>query len=164
MKQHHYIIGFMGSGKTTIGESLAEKMKFQVVDVDQWIEEKEQQAIKDIFAEKGESYFRQLETEALQQINGEPLLITTGGGIVERDLNLQIMKEKGTIIYLKCGLDEIFRRLEGDESRPNFQGNRQQIEALFMSRQPYYEQADITIDTTNKSVADIVNELHPLLK
>ncbi|NEU29631.1 shikimate kinase [bacterium LRH843] len=159
-----YITGFMGSGKTTIGQAIGRKFNYQVVDIDQWIEEKEQRIIKDIFQTQGETYFRELETEALQTISGDRLIVTTGGGIVVNECNRQIMSEQGTVIYLKCEMEELFRRLEGDTSRPNFHGHdKKQVEQLFHKRQAYYEQADITIDTTNKSVIQICNELKDVL-
>ncbi len=164
MQRKYYITGFMGSGKTTVGQALAKKNGFRVIDVDQWIEEKEQQVIKDIFAEKGESYFRQLETSALEVIDGDKLIITTGGGIIMKQQNRKIMKKNGVVIYLQCELDEVLRRLEGDDSRPNLRGDRKQIEQLFETRKPYYEEADISIDTTGKSVEQIVEELMILLK
>lgn len=164
MQHLYYMTGFMGSGKTTIGEALAEELKFKVIDLDQWIEENEQQVIKTIFAEKGESYFRELETKALEEVNGRNLIITTGGGIVTKKYNRQLMQEKGTIIYLKCEIDEIIKRLEGDESRPNFRGDRSQVEQLFLKRKALYEEADITVDTTGKSISEIIHEIKELLK
>lgn len=154
----------MGAGKTTVGEALAKRLQYNVIDMDEWIERKTRTDIKQIFENKGESYFRTLETEALQEITGDHLIITTGGGVVMKKYNREYMRNNGTVIYLKCELDEIFSRLEGDKSRPNFQGDKEEITKLYRLREPLYEEAAITINTTGKSVQEIVNELRTKLK
>ncbi|WP_245308335.1 shikimate kinase [Halalkalibacter urbisdiaboli] len=159
-----YLTGFMGSGKTTIGQALGKALGYQVVDTDQWIENEEQVQIRELFQEKGEQYFRDLETKALQELKEKPLLVTTGGGIVIRKENREIMDERGTVVYLHCEIDEIIRRTEGDESRPLLQNkNKQAVLELFQQRLPLYKQADIIIDTTEKTVMQIVQELKGLL-
>lgn len=164
MKQHYYITGFMGSGKTTIGQALAKELSFNVIDTDQWIEEQEKQRISELFQTKGEPYFRKQETNALKAIAGQRLIITTGGGIVTKEENRKLMKEKGKIIYLKCDIEEILRRLEDDATRPLLQGkDKAKIEQLFLARKAYYEDADIIIDTTGRPVSDIVHELKLLI-
>ncbi|MET3507007.1 shikimate kinase [Halalkalibacter oceani] len=164
MKQHYYLTGFMGSGKTTIGQALANELSFNVIDTDQWIEEQEKQRISELFQTKGEPYFRKQETKALETIAGQRLIITTGGGIVIKEENRQLMKEKGNIIYLKCDIEEILRRLQDDETRPLLQGkDKAKIEQLFLARKAFYEDADIIIDTTGRTVNDIINELKMLI-
>ncbi|MBU8908984.1 shikimate kinase [Desertibacillus haloalkaliphilus] len=152
-----YLTGFMGAGKTTVGQQLAEFLSFEVVDTDQYIENKLGQTIPDIFAKEGEQAFRTYETEALNEITGESLIVTTGGGIIQKKENRDIMKKKGVIIYLHCELEEIFNRLEGDESRPLLKGkNKEQVATLFADRLPHYEDANHVVDTTNQSLEDIV--------
>ncbi|MBO1579105.1 shikimate kinase [Bacillus sp. XF8] len=158
--QSIYITGFMGAGKTTIGKLLSEQLHIPVVDTDQKIEEKRGKVIRDIFAEEGESSFREYESEMLRSLPTSNLIITTGGGIVERAENRQWMKENGTVVYLYCDPYVIAERLREDTTRPLFQ--KENIEAFvekFAGRRAYYEEAHIHIDTTNKSVGEIIEEL-----
>ncbi|MBP3952340.1 shikimate kinase [Bacillus suaedae] len=165
MVNNIYITGFMGSGKTTVGQALAKSLGYQVTDTDKWIEEMEGQSISTIFKQYGEPYFRDLETNALQQISGNQLIITTGGGIIMRPENREIMKEKGEIIYLQCDLEEVFLRLNDDTTRPLLEKeDKSNVEKLYQSRLPFYEEADYTINTTGKSIHFIVQELKSLLK
>ncbi|WP_018765811.1 shikimate kinase [Bacillus sp. 105MF] len=155
-----YITGFMGAGKTTIGRMLSEQLHIPVVDTDQKIEEKQRKEIRDIFAKEGENAFRQYESEMLRSLLTSNVIITTGGGIVERAENRQWMKENGTVVYLYCDPYVIAERLREDTTRPLFQ--KENIEAFvekFENRRAYYEEADIYIDTTNKSVEEIMGEL-----
>ncbi|EEM15267.1 MULTISPECIES: shikimate kinase [Bacillus] len=155
-----YITGFMGAGKTTIGRMLSEQLHIPVVDTDQKIEEKQRKEIRAIFAEEGENAFRQYESEMLRSLLTSNVIITTGGGIVERAENRQWMKENGTVVYLYCDPYVIAERLREDTTRPLFQ--KENIEAFvekFENRRAYYEEADIYIDTTNKSVEEIMGEL-----
>ncbi|MFA9457250.1 shikimate kinase [Halalkalibacter sp. AB-rgal2] len=155
-----YLTGFMGSGKTTVGSKLGEKWSMDVIDTDQWIEHKEKKSIAEIFADEGEAHFRDLETEALKSIKTDSLIITTGGGIVGREENRKLMKRQGKIVYLYCDIEEIIRRLEDDTSRPLIQHrDEEKITALFRSRMVLYEEADVIIDTTKKSVEEIVEAI-----
>ncbi|GAB6412736.1 shikimate kinase [Bacillus luti] len=155
-----YITGYMGAGKTTIGKALSKELHIDVVDTDQKIEEKQEKAIRDIFAEEGEIAFREYESEMLRSLPVHNVIITTGGGIIERAENRKWMKENGTVVYLYCDPHVIADRLREDTTRPLFQ--KKDIEAFvakFGSRRAYYEEAEIYIDTTNKSVEQIMNEL-----
>ncbi|GAF63776.1 shikimate kinase [Bacillus sp. TS-2] len=160
-----YLTGFMGSGKTTIGEGLGKALGVTVVDTDKWIEEKEGKAIRELFSEKGEGFFRDLETLALQSITQTPLIITTGGGIILREDNVSIMKEKGIVINLKCDVEEVFQRLAGDQSRPLLQNkNKKEIRTMYLERKKHYEQsADVIFDTSGKSIRKIIQELKEYL-
>lgn len=160
-----YLTGFMGSGKTTIGAELGGKLAAKVIDTDRWIEEREGHTIKAIFAEKGEAYFRDLETEALKEIKGNHLIVTTGGGIVGRQENRELMKKNGKVIYLHCQIEELMKRLKNDISRPLIQNQDQEkIAALFQSRKALYEEADVTIDTTKKEIEEVVSMIEEWLK
>ncbi|TBX80032.1 shikimate kinase [Bacillus mycoides] len=155
-----YITGYMGAGKTTIGKALSKELHMEVVDTDQKIEEQKEKAIRHIFAEEGEMVFREYESEMLRSLPVQNVIITTGGGIIEREENRKWMKENGTVVYLYCDPHVIAARLREDTTRPLFQ--KKDIAAFvtkFESRRAYYEEADIHIDTTNKSVKQIMNEL-----
>ncbi|WP_433770764.1 shikimate kinase [Bacillus wiedmannii] len=155
-----YITGYMGAGKTTIGKALSKELHMEVVDTDQKIEEEQEKSIRHIFAEEGEIAFREYESEMLRSLSVHNVIITTGGGIIERAENRKWMKENGTVVYLYCDPHVIAERLREDTTRPLFQ--KKDIEAFvtkFESRRAYYEEAEIYIDTTNKSVEQIMNEL-----
>lgn len=155
-----FLTGFMGSGKTTIGEKLAKKLGYPIVDTDQWIEQQEGMTIKQIFSEHGEAFFRELETKALKNLTGENLVVTTGGGMVIKAENRQLMKAKGTVFFLDCSLDEILKRTAGDTTRPLLNERpRHEVEQLLNERLPLYRKADYIIDTTSLSMSDIVAEI-----
>ncbi|MDM5189949.1 shikimate kinase [Bacillus sp. DX4.1] len=155
-----YITGFMGAGKTTIGKALSDKLGIPVVDTDQRIEEKHGKLIRDIFAEEGEISFRQYESAMLQALPTSDIIITTGGGIVESTNNRQWMSENGIVVYLYCDPYVIAERLSEDTTRPLFQ--KENIEAFaqkFEKRRSHYEEATVHIDTTNKKVEEIIEEI-----
>ncbi|MEI4800316.1 shikimate kinase [Bacillus sp. NPDC077411] len=155
-----YITGFMGSGKTTVGKALSSALHMPVIDTDQCIEEKTKKIIRDIFSEEGEDVFRKYESEVLQLLPTNNYIITTGGGIVEKAENREWMKERGTVIYLYCDPYVIAERIAGDTTRPLFQKeNIRSFIEKFEKRQVYYEEATVKIDTTNKSIEAIVQEI-----
>lgn len=160
-----YIVGFMGSGKTTVGVELAKKLNVQVVDTDHYIEQQTGRTIADIFAEEGEEKFRLFETAVLEQLPTNNIVITTGGGLFMKEENRRWMKEGGIVIYLHCDLEEIWTRLQNDHTRPLLQHqNFEKAQALYKWRQPFYEQADIIIHTTGKQVDLICDEILSLIK
>ncbi|MCZ0754643.1 shikimate kinase [Anoxybacillus sp. J5B_2022] len=160
-----YLTGFMGAGKTTVGRALAEQLCVPMIDTDSYIEEKVGKSIKQIFAEEGEVAFRQYEREFLRTLPGERLVVTTGGGMVIQQENREWMKRTGTVIYLHCEFAEIMRRLADDDTRPLLsQHDRDGLESLWKQRLPYYYEADWVINTTGKSVEQIVAEIIPLIK
>lgn len=155
-----YITGFMGAGKTTVGKALSEVLNLPVIDTDQEIERKYGKIIRDIFTEEGEKVFRQYESEMLQSVPTINTIITTGGGIVEEEINRNWMAKHGIVIYLYCDPHVIAARLHEDITRPLFQ--KENIGAFigkFKQREPFYEEATIKVNTTNKQVGDIVKEI-----
>ncbi|MBB5354462.1 shikimate kinase [Anoxybacillus mongoliensis] len=160
-----YLTGFMGAGKTTIGKRLGEVLQLPVIDTDAYIEQQVGKTIATIFAEEGEEAFRAYEREVLKKLPTEHIVITTGGGIVIQEENRQFMRKHGIVIYLHCELHELFRRLMGDTTRPLLMENKKsQMKQLFEQRLPWYHEAHITIDTTNRTVNDIVETIVSLLK
>lgn len=155
-----FLTGFMGSGKTTIGEKLAAQLQYPIIDTDQLIEQEEGMTIKKIFSEHGESYFRELETKVLMNLTGENLIVTTGGGMAIKAENRQLMKEKGTVFFLDCSLEEILRRTTGDTTRPLLNERpRHEVEQLLNERLPFYREADYIIDTTSLSMEETVAKI-----
>ncbi len=160
-----YLTGFMGSGKSTVGSILAEQLGVQGVDTDRLIEEQEKMSISEIFGTYGEEYFRSLETDLLKELPDDNILIITGGGMVLKPENRRWMKENGVVIYLRCEMDEIKRRLQHDTSRPLLSGKRiREIQSVFDERKGLYEEAEIIVDTTGKKPDFIAREIVECLK
>lgn len=165
LKESVYLIGFMGAGKTTVARRLARMCHAGSIDVDAYIERREGKRIKEIFAEEGEQGFRDIEHDALTEI-GElgPLLISCGGGIVLRSENRELLKQAGLVVYLQVDAAEAAGRISDISSRPLFKD----IEAAEEIRQTrlglYQEVADVTIDTSGKSMMRITHEVKDILK
>ena len=158
-----FLIGFMGSGKSTIASYLAENYGMEIIDMDQLIVEREGMAIPDIFAQKGELYFRDVETSLLIEIQGEQnKVVSCGGGVVLRDENVQAMKKSGQVVLLNAKPDTILERVKDDDNRPLLWGNKnvQFIHDMMEKRQPKYEAAaDLVIHTDGKSADEICKEI-----
>lgn len=163
--QNVYLTGFMGAGKTTIGQAVANKLGVVVLDTDVMIENKLKMKIKDIFDKHGETYFRELETEILTELPSKDAIVTTGGGIVTRQANIDWMKENGCVIFLYADPEVIWQRLENDTTRPLIQQKRkEEVLELFQTRLPLYNQAHITLDTTDLAFDEAVYALHHAIK
>ncbi|MDP4550223.1 shikimate kinase [Alkalihalobacillus macyae] len=160
-----YLTGFMGSGKTTIAEKLSFELTVPTIDTDDHIEEVTGKAIPDIFASEGEEVFRKYESQSLESIPNKNIIISTGGGIILKEQNREFMKKHGIVIYLHCDPEEILKRLEGDSSRPLLKGDNRKakVESIFSERLPLYREAHFEIDTTNRSVSEIVDEIQDII-
>lgn len=157
-----YLVGFMGTGKTSVGKELAKKHKLCFVDLDELIELREKRIIADIFANEGEQYFRRLETRILKKVAKEKgLIVACGGGIVINPLNIKIMKESGIMVCLAANPEVILKRTSKETHRPllNVKDPKKQIEHLLKLRAPYYAQADRIVDTSRLSIKEIVDKL-----
>lgn len=164
MKNNIVLIGFMGSGKTTVGEALAQELSYGFLDTDQYIEKKEQMTISQIFAEKGETYFRGVETSSLQELVSdlEGTIISSGGGLPLRPENAKLLKQLGFTIYLKASQETIWERLKEDTTRPLLQCENPQkkIQDLLDYRDPIYEVgAHMVVSVDDKSVEEIAGEI-----
>ncbi|MCR5736961.1 MAG: type I 3-dehydroquinate dehydratase [Eubacterium sp.] len=141
LKGNIALIGFMGTGKTTISRALAMITGFAEIDADQYIVETQGMSINEIFAQKGEEGFRDIETEALRKIaEGIGQIISCGGGAVLRDENVEILKKSGEIVLLKATPETVFERVKDDTSRPILNGNMnvEYIKELMQKREPRY--------------------------
>jgi shikimate kinase len=158
------LVGFMGSGKTTIGKMLAEQLHYTFIDIDKEIVNGEGQTISSIFEKHGEGYFRKLERQYLIKFADEPeAVISTGGGLPCYKDNMQLINKIGISIYLFVGFERIYDRVSGDDARPLIKSNsKTKIQQLYTARQPYYDQAVIkihNIKSTEEVVLNIVKEL-----
>ncbi len=155
-----YLVGFMGSGKSTVGKILSEKLNLKFVDVDSEIEKKEKKKISEIFKEKGERYFRELEKKEIEELtkkNG--IVVSTGGGLGANPENMKKMKETGTVIWLDVPLEEILKRCENDENRPLLNQPIESLKKLYEERKKVYSMADVHIDTKNKTPEEIAKDI-----
>lgn len=168
---HLILIGFMGSGKTSIGRGLSYKLRRAFHDTDRMIEEKEGMSISEIFASKGEGAFRQMETEVLRGIRDDRIgrIYSLGGGTPVRMENQPLIKKCGTVCYLRITAAEVYERLKGDTTRPLLQCEDplSKIKDLIAKRGPAYERcADIIVDTgsisRNQVMEAILEELRKL--
>jgi shikimate kinase len=143
-----YLVGMMGTGKTTVGRVLATKLGYKFVDTDQIITQVTQQSISQVFEKSGESAFRQIETQVLARVCAYThLVIATGGGIVLRRENWSYLHH-GLIVWLDAPIELLYTRLNTDETRPLLQAGdlRTQLETLLQQRQPLYSQADLRVN------------------
>ncbi|MCA0970101.1 shikimate kinase [Halobacillus litoralis] len=158
-----FLIGFMGSGKSTIAVQLGERLALPVIEMDTEIEKQEGVSIKDMFSQKGEPFFRQKETELLQNIKADSV-VSTGGGVVEREENLEAMNV-GKVIYLQASWETICERLIGDTDRPLWRGEESEKKKKFTDRQSMYEQAaDLTVEVDNRTPEEITEIILKRLK
>jgi shikimate kinase len=160
-----YLVGFMGTGKSVVGQELARQKKWKFLDLDQLIELRQKSAISDIFAKKGESYFRKAETKALKEVaKEENFVIACGGGIVTRQENILVMKDTGIIVCLSATPAVILKRTSGCAHRPllNVPDPKKQIEVLLKLRAPYYALADKTINTSRLSPKEVARKIKSL--
>ena len=164
VNRHIYLIGFMGCGKTSVSIAMNQLYGKNIVEVDDRIIAKEGRSINQIFAESGENYFRDLETEMLKELADEDnIIVSCGGGMVLREENRRLMKETGVIIWLDATPETILDRVKDDDSRPNLKGkkNVKDIEALKNKRaDAYAEAADIKVDTDGKTIREVAKEIY----
>ncbi len=147
------LIGFMGTGKSSVGKALGRQTGRRVVDIDQWIESQKGRKIREIFEQEGEAYFRELETLALAEVvRLAGAVITTGGGAVLNPVNLETLKKTGWIISLSASPETIYERVKDSRHRPLLKdGSRQEVTAeicrLLEARNPFYALADYEFKT-----------------
>lgn len=156
-----YLCGFMGAGKSTVGKKLAQLKKIPFYDLDSLIEDHERQKITDIFASRGEPYFRNLEKKYLGLTDiKRPSVMALGGGTICNETNLKFVKKNGILIFIKPTIDIILQRLSGNPNRPllrDEEGNIRKgdnlksfITNLYNKRLKWYNKAHHTIDVTQK--------------
>ena len=176
------LVGFMGTGKTTIGRALADQLKRDFVDMDAELETRAGKPIPRIFAEDGEEVFRRMERDLVVELSRRPvrhlvrrslgkdgslgdggsnLVIAAGGGVVLNPDNIRDFSATGHVICLKATPDEILSRVSGSNHRPLLeQGNKEErIRNLFQQRQPFYDVIPCQVDTTGKTVCEVVAEV-----
>jgi shikimate kinase len=169
MKTSIALIGFMGTGKTAVGELLAQRTGKKFIETDSIIEKKAGKSIPDIFRENGEIGFRELEIEAIREAaNKKNAVIACGGGAVLNKINIDRLKERCIIVCLTASPQVIIKRTSGDkDERPLLAvpDKVRQIRELLEFRKPYYQRsADITVDTSGLSIDSVVERIMGKIK
>lgn len=165
-----FLLGFMGSGKTTIGEKLAEKLSYQFFDLDNIIEAKTQMKIDEIFYTQGEKFFRDIEKNELEKMFlKDNYVLSLGGGTPCFNTNMEQMNESGITIYLKLRAEELFNRIiqfsdKERNTRPLIAGKNNDelmefIEELLLHREPYYKQSKIIIPNATNQIEETLNNI-----
>ena len=161
-----FLIGMMGSGKSSTGPVLAEILKYKYVDLDVLIEKLTKKTIDKVFSEEGEEYFRDLETQCLQEIIKLPsVVVSTGGGVVLKKENWGILRQ-GIIVWLDINKEIALNRLNSkDNIRPLLKGNIDtKYEEIFETRKDIYAQADLRVEINNEGVKNVAEKILNTLK
>lgn len=156
------LTGFMGTGKTEIGRILSKKLGAKLIDIDTEIEKRQKMTITEIFKQHGEQRFRDIESEVIKEIaDAENAVISTGGGAVLRQENIDNLRKKGIIICLMASPETILKRTRHNKDRPLLQVENplQKIKELIEFRKPFYEKADLMVDTEGKNPLEVVEEI-----
>jgi len=156
------LIGFMGTGKTTIATQIARRLKMRYVSTDDMIEKREKRTINEIFTKDGEERFREIESEVVREAAAmNNVVIDAGGGAVLREENMAAFKETGTVICLTADEASIMERTKKYKHRPllNVPDPKRKIRDLMARRTPFYAKADFTIDTGAVTLRQALDEI-----
>ena len=175
LKKKIFITGFMGSGKSTIGKRLAEKLGYLFMDTDDILEEKYHKEIKQIFAEEGEAWFRIREEEEINRIRQikKPVVISLGGGALMSQNTVTRVKSSGILIYIKSSPENIYQRIKHSTRRPLLRGDGEElsreqylekIENLLNVREAGFLSADIVYDRDGQDAAECAEKIRYLIK
>ncbi len=163
MDKNIFLIGFMGTGKSTIARTLKKILHLDCAEMDEMIVRKQGMSISEIFEKYGENYFRDLESNLLLEFQErKPSIVSCGGGVVVRKENVDRMKKNGHIVLLTAKPETIFNRVKGSSARPilNNNMNVEYIEGLMEKRRECYERAaDIKVETDGKDISQICEEI-----
>lgn len=160
------LCGFMGSGKSTVGKLLSDRLCMRLIDTDSYIEMKEEMTISEIFAQKGEEYFRNLELEVCRELSGmKNCIISTGGGTLLKECNVREIKKGGVVYFLNVSPSSVLKRLKHDTTRPLLQREDKEtaVRELLTQRLPLYKKAAdyvINADEPPKKVCSQILEIH----
>ncbi len=163
LDQNVFLIGFMGSGKSSVSLQLADMTGMPKAEMDQILTDREDLSIAEIFAQKGEPYFRAQETKLLKEFASTgPQVVSCGGGVIMKDENIEEMRKSGTIVCLTATPEIIYERVKDSRERPLLNGNMnvEYIAELMEARRPFYEKAaDMTIDTSHMRIDKVAEAI-----
>lgn len=163
------LVGYMGCGKSTVGKNLAKVCNYTFLDTDEYIEEKQKMKISEIFETQGEPSFRDMETDCINEMiatKATGLVISTGGGMAVREENRRLLKQLGTVVFLRVKPETVYERIKGDTTRPLLQCEDplSKIKTMIAERTPFYEDAaDIVIDVDELKQCEISLEIRNLM-
>jgi shikimate kinase len=162
-----YLVGFMGTGKTTVGRALAQRIGFQLLDSDVEIERQAGKTIPEIFAEQGEPAFRVLERAFIE--SGHPAtrcVVACGGGLVVQPGMLDLLKTKGVVVCLHASLETVLKRTQGSKNRPllNVEDPMERIRALYAAREHVYRHSGTLVLTDGRPLLEIVAHVFRIWK
>jgi shikimate kinase len=155
-----YLLGFMGSGKSTVGELLSRELRWPFIDLDAVIEAGQGVSIREIFERSGESFFRQLERAALTEVlKTEPAVIALGGGTFAYEPNVELIRETGgATIWLDCPVETLRQRCAAMQNRPLFR-DPEFFEHLLDLRLPYYRLAEFRVSTEGRDPREVAEQI-----
>jgi len=159
-----FLVGFMGAGKSSVGELLGRRLGWAFEDLDERIQQRDGRSIEQIFADSGEAYFRHIEHEALREVVDElgtnPRVIALGGGAFAQPENIQLLKSAGlATVFLDGAVEELFRRCQ-DQGRPRpLRSDLELFRKLYDARREHYLSASLRVDTSAKTVEAVADEL-----
>ncbi len=177
LESNIFLIGFSGSGKSTVGKLLAKKLSCSFVDIDKLIETKARKTILDIFKSDGENAFRKLEFAVIKNLfakktRAKPKVIALGGGAFENRATRLLLAENGISVWLKCSISKIYERLRKHSDRPKLTGKKESLSArrqkqtirkLLLKRKDNYARADVRVitsdKTANRAALEIISKL-----
>lgn len=162
MEKNIVLIGLMGCGKTTVAAILSNKLNKKLFDTDSLIIQDQNKSINSIFAEKGEACFRDIETKIVNQVSKESKsIISTGGGVVEKLENIDLLKKNGIVFYLKTAPETLYERLQHQSDRPLLKTENplETLKELLIKRENKYNLADYIIETDGKNPFTIAGEI-----
>lgn len=162
MNKNIVLVGLSGSGKSTLGNILSSLSGYALVDTDAIIVKLQNRSINNIFETNGEEFFRTLETQVSKEISAfDKQIISTGGGIVLKEKNLEYLKQNGVVFYLKTSVNTLLKRLEGDNTRPLLKTDdvKKKLENMLEIRGKLYEKADVTIETDKLTPEETAKEI-----
>jgi len=160
------LVGFMGSGKSSVGRELARRIGAEFVDVDTWIEESTGRSIQEFFATEGEPAFRELESAALREVLAvRGRVVATGGGAFQEERNRRLLKEYGPVVYLEAEVRTILRRVSGNLKRPLLRGGDPEkiVRDLLERRVEGYRLADYAVPTDERTVTQVAERIVELI-
>ncbi|MEW6161722.1 MAG: shikimate kinase [Nitrospirota bacterium] len=161
------LTGFMGTGKTEVGKELSRLLNMGLIDVDTEIEKSQEMTINEIFKKFGEPRFREIETEMIKKVSeNKNVIISTGGGAALKQENIDVMRKNGVIVCLVATPETILKRTSHNSNRPLLQVEDPfgRVKELLNYRRPFYEKADIMVDTEGKTPLQIAGEIIEKLK
>lgn len=156
------LMGFMGSGKSSVGRMLAKRLQRPLIDTDHKIEKDYGKKIPEIFAEHGEEGFRKIEQDVISEVGRmEGIIISTGGGSVLRKANVDALRQNGILITLTASPEVIIERVSRKKNRPllNRPDRDEFIRKLMAERKPFYDVADLIIDTSGNELHEVVRRI-----